>query len=44
MGGGELKLKFFGREKRGQFVVNTWFLCKVLLVGNDVDKTWGECA
>jgi hypothetical protein len=44
LGGDERKLCFFQHEICGQFVVNAWFLCGFLLVGNDADKTWGECA
>jgi hypothetical protein len=38
LGGGDRELCFFLHKIRGEFVVNTWFLCGFLLVGNDADR------
>jgi len=42
LGGGDWELCFFLHKIRGEFVVNTWFLCGFWLVGNDDDKDRGE--
>ena len=44
MGSDVRSLCFFECEICGECVVSAWFLYGFLLVKNDTDKDWGECA